>query len=158
MSMLKERGYSAIGLFNPKTPSNVGSILRDAGCFGSSFVAMTGHRFHRAPTDTLNFPANAPLLQVQDLREVIPHDCVPVAVELVDGARPLTTYTHPDRAIYIFGPEDGTLGKSVTSWCRDVIYVPTEYCMNLAVTAGVVLYDRMAKRARQEHQVFRRAA
>ncbi len=47
----------------------------------------------------------------------------------------------------MFGPEDGTLGDDVLSWCRDVIYVPTRYCMNLAATVNVVLYDRMQKRA-----------
>ena len=46
---------------------------------------------------------------------------------------------------YVFGPEDGTLGKRVTDWCRDVVYVPTNYCMNLAATANVILYDRMSK-------------
>ena len=66
-------------------------------------------------------------------------------MELVDGARPLPEYTHPDRAIYIFGPEDGSLGKDVLAWCEDVIYIPTSGCMNLAATVNVVLYDRLAK-------------
>lgn len=29
--------------------------------------------------------------------------------------------------------------------CRDIIYVPTNGCMNLAATVNVILYDRMAK-------------
>lgn len=45
----------------------------------------------------------------------------------------------------IFGPEDGTLGERVLSWCRDVVYVPTDRCMNLAATVNVILYDRAAK-------------
>ena len=70
-----------------------------------------------------------------------------VAIELVEGAKELPSYAHPLRAFYIFGPEDGTLGKSVLSWCRDVVMVPTAHCMNLAATVNVVLYDRMAKEA-----------
>ena len=27
------RGYAAIGLVQPKTPANVGSVLRAAGCY-----------------------------------------------------------------------------------------------------------------------------
>ena len=46
-----------------------------------------------------------------------------------------------------FGPEDGTLGPEILAWCRDVVYVPTRYCMNLAATVNVVLYDRAAKQA-----------
>lgn len=54
-------------------------------------------------------------------------------------------YTHPDRALYIFGPEDGSLDKEIRDWCEDVIYIPTTGCMNLAATVNVVLYDRLAK-------------
>lgn len=68
-----------------------------------------------------------------------------MAVELVDGARALPEYTHPDRALYIFGPEDGSLDQDIRDWCEDVVYIPTEGCMNLAATVNVVLYDRMAK-------------
>ena len=74
-----------------------------------------------------------------------------MAIELVEGARPLTTYKHPARAFYIFGPEDGTLKKNVTNFCDDVIYIPTEGCMNLAATVNVVLYDRLAKGDNYSH-------
>ncbi len=56
---------------------------------------------------------------------------------------------HPVRAFYIFGGEDATLGGRVLSWCRDVIYIPTAYCMNLAATVNVVLYDRMTKNEKE---------
>jgi hypothetical protein len=51
----------------------------------------------------------------------------------------------PDRALYIFGPEDGSLDKDIRDWCEDVVYIPTTGCMNLAATVNVVLYDRLAK-------------
>lgn len=86
-----------------------------------------------------------PLMRPRSLRDVIPFDCVPVAVDLIEGASSLVDYEHPERAFYIFGPEDSTLGRSITEWCRDTIYVPTEGCMNLAATVNVILYDRMCK-------------
>ena len=53
-----------------------------------------------------------PLLHTDDLHSVIPFDCVPVAVELIPGARPLdANYVHPERAFYVFGPEDGSIGS-----------------------------------------------
>lgn len=140
------RGYAAIGLHIPKSALNVGSALRAAGCYGAAMVAASGQRYHRAATDTQATFRHLPLLQTDDLHSVIPFGCVPVAVDLIDGAIPLPSYTHPERAFYIFGPEDGTLGHGITSWCRDVIYVPTRHCMNLAATVNVVLYDRMVKR------------
>jgi tRNA(Leu) C34 or U34 (ribose-2'-O)-methylase TrmL len=139
------RGYAAIGLHNPKTPANVGSVLRAAGCYGAAMVAMTGSRFKKAATDTTDQWKHRPLIETQDLRLVIPYDCVPVAVDLIPGALALPDYKHPERAFYIFGPEDGTLGHAVLSWCRDVVYVPTNGCLNLAACVNVVLYDRMVK-------------
>lgn len=139
------RGFAAIGLFCPKDRGNVGSVLRAAGCYGASMIAVQGPRYRRAASDTQAAYRHVPLLQVSNLREAIPFDCVPVAVELVSGAHSLLEYKHPERAFYVFGPEDGTLGRQVLEWCRDVVYVPTRYCMNLAATVNVVLYDRLAK-------------
>lgn len=152
------KGYAAIGLHNPKTPANVGSVLRAAGCYEAAMVAMSGDRFKRAATDTASAWRHLPLIQTDDLRSIIPFDCIPVAIDLVQGARSLTTYTHPDRAFYVFGPEDGTLGANILSWCRDVVYVPTNGCMNLAAAVNVVLYDRMAKESRADHKPFAKAA
>jgi tRNA(Leu) C34 or U34 (ribose-2'-O)-methylase TrmL len=134
----------------PKSSVNVGSVLRAAQCFGASMVSHTGERYRRAATDTTKGYRHIPLIGVDDLFDALPFDCVPVAVDLVEGARGLTTYTHPERAFYVFGPEDGTLGPRITSRCRDVVMVPTAYCMNLAACVNVVLYDRMSKRGAQQ--------
>lgn len=148
------RGYAAIGLHQPKNPANVGSVLRAAGNYDAAMVAMTGSRFKKAATDTMHAWKHLPLIETDDLRLVIPYGCIPVAIDLIPGARPLTNYVHPERAFYVFGPEDGTLGPSITSWCRDVIYVPTNGCMNLAACVNIILYDRMAKYAKQDAKPF----
>ena len=143
-----KNSYSCIGLYNPKSPENVGSVMRAAGCYGVNSVFYTGKRYdHAKPfyTDTQGAYETLPLIGVDDLESIIPLGCVPVAVELVDGAKLLPTYKHPARAFYIFGPEDGTLNKKITNFCDDVIYIPTKSCMNLAATVNVVLYDRLAK-------------
>ena len=142
---MRKRGFAAIGLDNPKTNINVGSALRAAGVYGASFVAATGGRFGSAQTDTMKTYRHLPLIRPDSLKDVIPYDCVPVAVDLIEGAMPLNEYDHPERAFYIFGAEDATLGERVTSFCRDVVYIPTDGCMNLAATVNVVLYDRLSK-------------
>lgn len=140
------RGYAALGLFHPRTTVNVGSVLRAAWVYGAGMVVTSGNRYKPVSTDTMDSYKHIPLLQVDDLFSVIPYDCVPVAVDLIEGAIPLPLYNHPERAFYIFGPEDGTLGEKITSRCRTTIVVPTRGCMNLAAAVNVVLYDRMAKR------------
>lgn len=140
------RGFSAIGLHNPKDAHNLGSVLRAAQVYSAAMVAVTGPRIKRHASDTMKAYRHLPLLHATDLKSVIPYDCVPVAIELSPHcSHSLPSYIHPERAFYIFGPEDSSLGVSVFSWCRDIVSIPTSRCMNLAATVNVVLYDRLAK-------------
>jgi tRNA(Leu) C34 or U34 (ribose-2'-O)-methylase TrmL len=145
---MAEGGYAAIGLQNPRVLSNVGGVLRAAYCFQAALVVISGRRYKTQRTDTASAHVHIPLLQVDDLRGAIPYDCVPVAVERHPDAVSLHTYQHPLNAFYIFGPEDGDLGRAVTRWCRDVVYIPTDHSLNLAAAVNIVLYDRAAKRTR----------
>lgn len=139
------RGFAAIGLHQPKNLGNVGAALRAAACFGVALFAVAGTRYRVQRTDTAQAYQHLPLLQVDDLHSIVPYDCVPVAVEMRPDAVALPGYTHPPRAFYVFGPEDGDLGRSVLAWCRDVVYVPTLHSLNLAAAVNIVLYDRLAK-------------
>ncbi len=144
------RGYFCVGLSHPKSAVNVGAALRATKVYRGSLFATSGRRFKKVCTDTMKAHRHMPVLSAKDdLKTLIPYDCIPVAVEIVEGARALPNYVHPERAFYIFGPEDGTLGKKVLSYCRDVVYIPTDRCMNLAATVNVVLYDRLAKEMRR---------
>ena len=138
----------SLGLINPKNPVNVASILRAAGCYGVASVFYTGQRFRFAKdfnADTKAFHKTIPTIGVDNLRDVVPEGASVVAIELVEGASPLPDFEHPDNAFYILGPEDGSISEDVLSWCDHVVYVPTYSCMNVAATANVLLYDRMAK-------------
>lgn len=144
------RGFAAIGLVSPKTPANIGSVLRAAGCYGADFVAVSGVRGHKAvthcATDTQRAYRHIPTILCDDVFEAHPVGAVPVAVDLVEGATSLVDFVHPESAFYIFGPEDGTLGGDNLRRAARKVYIPTAHCMNLAATVNVVLYDRMAKR------------
>ncbi len=146
------RGFCAIGLVNPKTPANIGSVLRAAGCYGARAVVIEGARGHamvaHAKTDTMNAFTSIPTILQDDVFEGHPVGTVPVAVELCDDAKSLVTFNHPTCAFYVFGPEDGTLGKKHLDRCAYRVFIPTNRCMNLAATVNVVLYDRLAKATR----------
>ncbi len=144
---MKEINVS-LGLTKPKSPTNVGAVMRAAGCYGVDAVFYTGERYDRAVklnTDTKAINQNIPLTGVNSLLENIPDKAKIVCVELVEGATPLPEYEHPENVIYIFGPEDGTISQAVINRADAVVYVPTIGCMNLAATVNVVLYDRLAK-------------
>ncbi|MCL6416817.1 RNA methyltransferase [Aestuariirhabdus sp. Z084] len=138
-----------IGLNNPKSPTNVGAVMRAAGCYGADAVHYTGQRYARAAkfhTDTKKAAGKIPLTAVDSLLDQIPEGAALVCVEIVEGATPLPAFEHPERAFYAFGPEDGTLPQAVIDRADAVVYVPTIGCMNLAASVNVLLYDRLAKR------------
>jgi len=148
--MHKKSAY--IGLVNPKSPTNVGMVMRAAGCYEATTVFYSGVRFERAQkfsTDTKNAASKIALVGVENLLDSVPADATLVAIELIEGAMPLMDFVHPDNAYYIFGPEDGSIKKEVLDRCQHVVYIPTIGCMNLAATVHVVLYDRMAKSGRE---------
>ncbi len=142
------RGYACVALDQPKFRVNVGSVLRAAHAFDVAAVFVRGRRYSRACTDTTKAARHLPLHHVEDLHAAIPHGCVPVAIEFLPDGHDLVHYEHPERAFYVFGGEDATLGERVLSWCRDVVYIPSSYCLNLSAAVNVVLYDRLAKELR----------
>ena len=159
-----ENSYISIGLTNPKSPSNVGAVMRAAGCYCVDQVLYTGQRYANAAkhhssihshsklnTDTKNARDKIPLKPVdnfenlESLRAFLPNTTKIICVDLVEGATPLPHFQHPDQALYVFGPEDGTISQAVVNIADDVVYVPTVGCMNLAASVNVLLYDRLAK-------------
>ncbi|ABN62235.1 RNA methyltransferase [Shewanella baltica] len=146
-----------IGLVNPKTPVNVGGIMRASGCYGVDGVFYTGRRYELAArsgavqyhVDTKDAGERIPLTGVTSLLASIPADTKLICVDLVVGATPLPDFVHPAKAFYVFGPEDGTIGQEIIDKADAVVYVPTVGCMNLAASVNVLLYDRLAKSHRE---------
>lgn len=93
---------------------------------------------------------HVPVLEVDDIFEAIPNDCTPVAIELTDDAVDLTTFVHPERACYIFGPENGSVSPEILEKCQLVVKIPTTISLNLGMTVNVVMYDRLAKITRNK--------
>lgn len=86
-----------------------------------------------------------PLTGVESFLDNLDSETKIVCVELAEGATPLPRFKHPENAIYIFGPEDGSISQDVADRADHVVYIPTVGCMNLAATVNVLLYDRLAK-------------
>ncbi|MZI95510.1 TrmH family RNA methyltransferase [Vibrio sp. CAIM 722] len=146
-----------IGLYNPKNPTNVGAVMRAAGCYEANQVRYNGTRYNRAmkfQTDTKKARQHIELVEMEDLTAGLADDVAIVCVELAVGATALPNFIHPQKAIYLFGPEDGSLPQDVVDKANHVVYVPTVGCMNLAATVNVLLYDRLAKTPRDidDHQ------
>ena len=61
----------AIGLVKPKTPANIGGVLRAAGCYGGDIVVIEARHPHgsvaNAPTDTMKAFKTIPTVIVADV-------------------------------------------------------------------------------------------
>ncbi|GLP95004.1 RNA methyltransferase [Paraferrimonas sedimenticola] len=139
---------ATIALINPKSPSNVGSALRAAGCFQAQQLVFTGERYQRAAryrTDTHKIGEQISQKHLQHILDERNDDEQIVCVDLVEGATPLTDFEHPANARYVFGPEDGSISQDIIDRAEHVVYLPTQGCLNLAATVNIVLYDRATK-------------
>lgn len=146
----------AILLIDPRFARNVGVAVRAASCYGLGQVWFTGQRVGfdlagrgRLPREERMKGYRAvEVLHCERPFDQFPRGTVPVAVEVRPGAQPLFELEHPETALYVFGPEDGSLPRSVLRHCHRQVVIPTRHCLNLAVAVGTVLYDRALKRAR----------
>ncbi|MBU2964246.1 RNA methyltransferase [Amphritea sp. 2_MG-2023] len=148
---MENLGSAAIALCNPKSPSNVGAVMRAAGCYGASAIFYNGTRFERAAkyhTDTRDAHLKVPLTPVESFVGLAKAPQKMVCIELAEGATPLPDFVHPEHALYVFGPEDSSIDQATINAADAVVYIPTTGCMNLAATVNVLLYDRMAKQNR----------
>jgi len=127
-------------------------VLRAAGNYCVNNVFYTGTRYPRAArlnpcTVDMSHKVSKDiaLTGVEHLIDDTPDDLDIVCIEFAENVIALPAYRHPHDALYVFGPEDGTISQSIINRAAAVVYVPTVGCMNLAATVNVVLYDRLAK-------------
>jgi tRNA G18 (ribose-2'-O)-methylase SpoU len=139
-------GFVGIGIYNGKRTHNFGALIRTARVFGADFVFTVGTR-NPQEQSSIGAELSLPLFHfptVEGFIGSIPVNARLVCVELAPGALDIRTYQHPVRAVYLLGPEDGTLPDSILR-AHDTVILPGAYPLNVAMAATVVLYDRVAK-------------
>ena len=148
------RGFACVALDRPSDPVNVGHVLRAALCFKARMIilgqASDDINVRHLATDPTRAYRHVPVIEVEDLLEAAPRDTALVAVEIVPDAVPLPDFAHPERACYVFGPENGSISDRILARSDHRVSVPTAVSMNLGMTVGVVLYDRCSGRWRSE--------
>jgi tRNA G18 (ribose-2'-O)-methylase SpoU len=151
-STLTQRGFACIALDRPGHGVNVGHTLRAALGFSARMVILgekdSKINVRKLSTDPGRAYRHVPVLEVDNIFDVMPNDCTPVAVEMTDDAVDLATFVHPERACYIFGPENGSVSPEILEKCRFVVKIPTTMSLNLGMTVNIVMYDRLAKLTR----------
>jgi tRNA(Leu) C34 or U34 (ribose-2'-O)-methylase TrmL len=141
----------SIILCNPKYSANVGAIVRAASCFGAHQVWWTGNRVklddaQRLPREErMKGYASVEMRQFDYPFDHFGRDVTPVALELLPGSECLLDFVHPENAVYVFGPEDGSIPQVLRKHCHRFVSIPSKHCTNLAAAVYIVLYDRIIK-------------
>ncbi len=148
-SMRKERGFACIGLDRPTDPVNVGHALRAAFCFDARLLIIGGNssgiRLPKLHTDPMRSFHHVPVIRSSNLLDAVPEGTSIVGIELSDDASTLMDFNHPERACYIFGPENGSIANDILDRCAHKVMIPTMASLNLGMTVNIVMYDRLAK-------------
>ena len=143
----------AIILNNPKKGSNVAGVVRTASCYGIKQVWYSGNRVSLDPAKGERLPREERMKGYKDVdlyQHDYPFDCfqdaIPIAVEVRRTSEPLPTFEHPENAVYVFGPEDGSISPVFLRFCQRFVVIPTRHCLNLSNAVSVVMNDRFHKR------------
>ena len=142
----------AIVLVDPKYPHNVGGAIRAAAVFCEHpWVMWSGTRVP-SPADEagMRLPREERLRAYKHVKfdrggGPLPSGFTPVCVEFDSSAEPLPGFEHPERPLYVFGPEDGSVPGYRRAECHRFVKIPGATCLNLAAAVNVVLYDRRVK-------------
>lgn len=138
-------------MIDPKFSHNVGATIRACSCFGVESLVWTGSRIDLSKYTRL--PREERMKgykSVQFMNDQRPFelfdDVTPVCVEVYENSEPLTTFDHPENALYVFGPEDGKVPQVVRRLCHRFVHIPAHFCLNLSAAVNVVLAHRMMSR------------
>ena len=141
------KGYFGIGVENVSKAMNAGAVMRTAHAFGANFSFFVGGPLNKHEirlSDTSNTENSLPTYHFDSVGNLnLPKGCQLVGVELLDDAEYLPSFRHPRLAAYILGSERYGLSKNILKKCDKIIKVPTKFSLNLALTGGIVLYDRL---------------
>ena len=160
-------GEFEIGIAEPKTPQNVGTLMRSTYQLGGDAVFTAGRRYRKSGADTLNAAQFLQLNHFGDLGELISRrraedaerrrrqppgaagSLAPLRVVGIEkGGTLLSSYTHPEHALYVLGAEDHGMREHELALCDDVVTIEAvrQPMFNVAVAGTIVMYHRVLQR------------
>lgn len=144
-------GYCEVVLDRGRNTINLGTIWRTCGNMGVAATGQIGQRYQRQSSDTIDTWRTRPhrvYLDAEEWYQTLPYAAQTVAVELTEDAQSLVDFEHPKQAVYVFGPEDGSVSDSVLTKCQFKVQIPMAgpgNCLNQAQAVAMVLWDRRLK-------------
>ena len=136
---------------NFRIDSNLGYLIRSVACFGATRLYVVGHLPDRSQLKT---PSGSLIDYVEIIQFPTPRDFLDyaksegiqiVSAELLEGARPLSSYSFDFRRpiTLVVGNEEFGIPPEIT-FNSDVVYIPMPgvgYCLNTSQAANIMLYE-----------------
>lgn len=144
---MSKRGYFGIGIWNYMHEVNIGTLFRSAYALGADFIYTIGRAYRKQSSDTVYSARHLPLMNypsIDDFLAHLPKMARLISVEIAPNAFKLSTFVHPERAIYLLGSEGQTLPQRILEKSL-VVQIPSSVCLNVSVCGSIVLYDRISK-------------
>lgn len=141
----------------PSSPGNLGTIIRSCDAFGITGVIVVGHAVDIHDPAVIRASMGSlfavPVITAESIDPVQTwsemHSIPMTAVSATDGEAPANIDLRGPR-ILALGNEARGLSRRITDICADSIRIPTTGgadSLNLAVAAGIVLYEATRQRA-----------
>ncbi len=146
----EDEQFFGIGVYQPKTEHNIGSLWRTAYTLGAQFIFIIDGKYKPQQSDTQKSWSKIPFYRYDDFDHFyksLPYSTQLVGIEMDEKSVPITTFAHPKRAAYLLGAEDNGLPTKVIDRCHHRIQLPGKTSLNVAVSGSLVIYDRIQKRA-----------
>lgn len=144
----EKNNFFGIGALHNNKEINIGTLWRSAYILGASFIFTVDKKYKKQGSDVVNAWSKIPLYHyrsIADLKSNLPYSARLIGVEMINESIPLAQYKHPETAVYLLGNEQIGLSKDVMKECHEIVSLPGEFSLNVAVTGSIVMYDRMTK-------------
>lgn len=144
-------GYFEIGVYHPRSTDNIGTLWRTAYQLGAAGIFTIGRPYRQQTSDTQHAAYEIPLRNFATFEAFSANR--PVGAQLIGvemGGQPLSSFVHPERAVYLLGSESMGLPDKVLRQCNTLVTLEhIRYpSYNLAVAGSIVLYHRLVMSAR----------
>lgn len=140
--------FYGIGIMQATQVVNIGTLWRSAYIMGASFIFTVDRKYKKQSSDVVTTPSRIPLFHYHDLDDLkahLPNGAPLIGVELSEEATFVHHYEHPKRAVYLLGSETNGLSRKTLAECHQLIKLPGDFSLNVAVAGSIVMHDRITK-------------
>lgn len=146
----KPKNIPIIVIDSPKTPENIGAIIRIAGNLGISEIYLiakeSDFRMSKITKSSSNAHqyVNLNFVDYNFLKTVKEKDYQIIAIETCDNSSNLFEYTFTEKLVFVFGNESHGVSNEGLKYCDKALFIPLPgevKSMNVSHAVSVTLFE-----------------